>query len=326
MLKTITRRDALTGLSATFALTGAGAQAQTFPARQIQMILGFPPGPVDIVGRPVAAKLQESLGQTVVFENRPGANGAIATEQVMRAAPDGYTILLATSGTHVTAVHLTKNLRYNPVKDFEPIIAAVEPVTCLVVHPSVPAKTIPELIAWIKANPGKASYGTSGTGSVFHLTGELFKQTTGADMTHVPYKGLDPAMSDLIAGHIPINFTALSTAAPQVDGGKARLIAVLEPDRFARRPDTPSITEAIPAFRKPPTWFGFFTPKGTPAPVIAKLNAEIGKILAMPDMQARFGDAGYAMLGGAPQRLQDMMVDGIERFGAIIKTAGIEPE
>ena len=126
MLKTITRRDALAGLSATFALTGAGAQAQTFPARQIQMILGFPPGPVYIVGRPVAAKLQEIIGQTVVFENRPGANGAIATEQVMRAAPDGYTILLATSGTHVTAVHLTKNLRYNPVKDFEPIIAAVE--------------------------------------------------------------------------------------------------------------------------------------------------------------------------------------------------------
>ncbi len=326
MLKSITRRDALAGVSSTLAVMGASAQAQTYPARQIQMILGFPPGPVDIVGRPVAAKLQEAIGQTVVFENRPGANGAIATEQVMRAAPDGYTILLATSGTHVTAVHLTKNLRYNPVKDFEPIIAAVEPVTCLVVHPSVPAKTVPELIAWIKANPGKASYGTSGTGSVFHLTGELLKQTTGVEMTHVPYKGLDPAMSDLIAGHIPMSFTALSTAAPQVDAGNVRLIAMLEPDRFARRPDVPSITEAVPAFRKPPTWFGFFAPKGTPAPVIAKLNEAIGKILAAPDMQARFQDAGYAMLGGSPQRLQDMMVDGIERFGAIIKTAGIEPE
>jgi tripartite-type tricarboxylate transporter receptor subunit TctC len=305
---------------------GMAARAQTWPARQIQMILGFPPGPVDIVGRPVAARLQEALGQTVVFENRPGANGAIASEQVMRAAPDGYTILLATSGTHVTAVHLTKNLRYNPVTDFEPIIAAVEPVTCLVVHPSVPATTVQELIAWIKANPGKVSYGTSGAGSVFHLTGELFKQTTGVEMAHVPYRGLDPAMTDLIAGHIPVLFTALSTAAPQIDAGNARLIAMLEPDRFPRRPDTPSITEAIPAFRKPPTWFGFFAPKGTPAPVIAKLNMEIGKILAAPDMQARFQDAGYAMLGGTPRRLQDMMVDGIQRFGMIIKAAGIEPE
>ena len=326
MLNMLGRFGAIAVLWAAFGLMGAGAQAQTWPTRQIQMILGFPPGPVDIVGRPVAARLQEALGQTVVFENRPGANGAIATEQVMRATPDGYTILLATSGTHVTAVHLTKNLRYNPVKDFEPIIAAVEPVTCLVVHPSVPAKTVAELVAWIKANPGKVSYGTSGNGSVFHLTGELFKQTTGVEMAHVPYRGLDPAMTDLIAGHIPVLFTALSTAAPQIDAGNVRLIAMLEPDRFARRPDTPSITESIPAFRKPPTWFGFFAPKGTPAPVVARLNAEIGKILASPDMQARFQDAGYAMLGGSPQRLQDMMVDGVERFGAIIRAAGIEPE
>ena len=317
------------GLSALLALavvTSATAQTSPYPSRQIQMVLGFPPGPVDIVGRPVAARLQEALGQTVVFENRPGANGAIATEQVMRAAPDGYTILLATSGTHVTAVHLTKNLAYDPVKDFEPIIAAVEPVTSLVVHPSVPANTVPELIAWLKANPGRASYGTSGNGSVFHLTGELFKQTTGVQMAHVPYRGLDPAMSDLIAGHIPILFTAHSTAAPHIDAGKAKLIAMLEPERFARRPNTPSITEAIPAFRKPPTWFGFFAPKDTPAPVIAKLNTEIAKILATPEMQARFQDAGYAMLGGSPERLREMMIEGIERFGVIIKAAGIQAE
>ena len=317
------------GLSALLALavvTSATAQTSPYPSRQIQMVLGFPPGPVDIVGRPVAARLQEALGQTVVFENRPGANGAIATEQVMRAAPDGYTILLATSGTHVTAVHLTKNLAYDPVKDFEPIIAAVEPVTSLVVHPSVPANTVPELIAWLKANPGRASYGTSGNGSVFHLTGELFKQITGAQMAHVPYRGLDPAMSDLIAGHIPILFTAHSTAAPHIDAGKAKLIAMLEPERFARRPNTPSITEAIPAFRKPPTWFGFFAPKDTPAPVIAKLNTEIAKILATPEMQARFQDAGYAMLGGSPERLREMMIEGIERFGVIIKAAGIQAE
>lgn len=330
-LREIVMRHIFASLSALLALgavTASTPHAQTppYPSRQIQIVLGFPPGPVDLVGRPVATRLQEALGQTVVFENRAGANGAIATEHVMRAVPDGYTILLATSGTHVTAVHLTKNLSYDPVKDFEPIIAAVEPVTSLVVHPSVPADTVSELIAWLKANPSKASYGTSGNGSVFHLMGELFKQTTGVQLTHVPYRGVDPAMMDLVAGHIPILFTAHSTAAPHIDAGKAKLIAMLEPERFARRPNTPSITEAIPAFRKPPTWFGFFAPKGTPEPVIAKLNTEIAKILATPEMQARFQDAGYAMLGGSPQRLRDMMVDGIESFGAIIKTAGIQAE
>ncbi len=328
MLRPFTRVIALAALCTTVTFAQAQAQAQTpsYPSRQINIILGFPPGAVDFVGRPVAARLQEALGQTVLFENRAGANGAIATEQVMRAAPDGYTILLATSGTHVTAVHLTKNLPYDPVKDFEPIIAAVEPATCLIVHPSVPANTVPELIAWLKANPGRASYGTSGNGSVFHLTGELFKQTTGVQMAHVPYRGVDPAMNDLIAGHVPVLFTALSTAAPHVDAGKAKLIAMLEPDRFPRRPDVPSITESIPAFRKPPTWFGFFAPKGVPEPIITKLNAEIAKILASPQIQARFEDAGYAMLGGSPQRLRDMMVEGIDRFGTIIKTAGIQPD
>ena len=326
MLRPFTRVIALAALCTTVTFAPAQAQTPSYPSRQINIILGFPPGAVDFVGRPVAARLQEALGQTVLFENRTGANGAIATEQVMRAAPDGYTILLATSGTHVTAVHLTKNLPYDPVKDFEPIIAAVEPATCLIVHPSVPANTVPELIAWLKANPGRASYGTSGNGSVFHLTGELFKQTTGVQMAHVPYRGVDPAMNDLIAGHVPVLFTALSTAAPHVDAGKAKLIAMLEPDRFPRRPDVPSITESIPAFRKPPTWFGFFAPKGVPEPIITKLNAEIAKILASPQIQARFEDAGYAMLGGSPQRLRDMMVEGINRFGTIIKTAGIQPD
>jgi tripartite-type tricarboxylate transporter receptor subunit TctC len=260
--------------------------------------------------------LQEALGQTVVFENRAGANGAIATEHVMRAVPDGYTILLATSGTHVTAVHLTKNLSYDPVKDFEPIIAAVEPVTSLVVHPSVPADTVSELIAWLKANPSKASYGTSGNGSVFHLMGELFKQTTGVQLTHVPYRGVDPAMMDLVAGHIPILFTAHSTAAPHIDAGKAKLIAMLEPERFARRPNTPSITEAIPAFRKPPTWFGFFAPKGTPEPVIAKLNTfsrcRLRHVRRQPPAPARYDGRRHRKLRRDHQNSGDP--SGVKKF------------
>ncbi len=302
------------------------ALEKAWPERPIKVVLGFPPGPVDIVGRPVAAKLQERLGQSVIFENRPGANGSIATEQVMHAEPDGYTILMGTAGTHVTAVHLFKNLRYDPVKDFEPIVAAVEPATCLVVHPSVPAKTVAELIAYMKANPGKLSYGTTGVGSVFHLAGELFKQTTGTDMVHVPYKGADASMVDLIGGHIPVVFTALSTANPHIEAGSARLLAVLEPERFARRPDTPSITETIPAFRKPSTWFGYFAPRGTPQPIVQRLNNEITRILAEPDIQSRLQDAGYAVIGGPPEHLRELMIDGIQRFGDIIRTAGIKPE
>lgn len=324
-----TRREILQGaclLATTAVALPSRAFAQQWPEKPIRIVIGFPPGPLDIIGRPVAQKLQEAFGQTVIFENRPGANGSIATQQVAKADPDGYTILMGTSGTHVTAVHLFKNLRYDPVKDFDPIIAAVEPATCLAVHPGVPAKNVNELVAYLKANPGKLSYASTGVGSVFHLAGELFKQTAGVDVVHVPYKGAEGAMTDLIAGHIPMAFTSVSIAGPHIQSGGARLIAILEPERFARMPDAPSITESIPAFRKPSTWFGFFAPRGTPRPVIDRLNAEIGKILLMPDIQARMQDAGYAIIGGSPEKLRDLMLDGIDRFGKIIEAAGIKPE
>jgi tripartite-type tricarboxylate transporter receptor subunit TctC len=240
-----------------FAILAGSAQAQQqWPDRQIKIVVGFPPGPLDIVGRPVAQKLQEALGQPVIFENRPGANGTIATELVMRSEPDGYTILLGTAGTHVTAVHLFKNLRYDPVKDFMPIVAAVEPATCLVVSSALPIKSVAELIAYSKANPGKLSYGSTGVGSVFHLLGELFNQTTGSAIVHVPYKGADGAINDVIAGHLPLAFTAISTAGPHIQAGTVRILAITEPQRFSRMPDVPSITETIPAFKKPSTWMG----------------------------------------------------------------------
>lgn len=323
-----TRRDILrsAGAAAVALVAPSFAHAQQWPERQIRIVLGFPPGPVDIVGRPVAQKLQEALGQPVIFENRPGANGSIATTQVAKSDPDGYTILMGTSGTHVTAVHLFKNLRYDPIKDFEPIIAAVEPATCLVVNSALPVKSVEELVAYAKANPGKLSYGSTGVGSVFHLAGELFKQTTGVEIVHVPYKGADAAINDLIAGHIPMVFTAVSTAGPHVDSGAARMLAVLEPERFTRRQSVPSISEAIPAFRKPSTWFGYFAPRGTPRPIVMRLNAEIEKILALTEIQTRMNDAGYAIIGGSPEKLRDLMAGGIERFGKIIEAAGIKPE
>jgi tripartite-type tricarboxylate transporter receptor subunit TctC len=305
--------------------TGAG-HAQNWPDRTIRIVVGFPPGPTDIVSRPIADRLSKALGQAVIVENRPGANGSIAAEQVMKAAPDGYTLLVGTSGTHVTAVYLFKNLRYDPLKDFAPIVATVEPATCLVVNPNLPVTSVPELVAYAKVNSGKLSYATPGVGSVFHLLGELFMQTTGTELVHIAYKGIDPALTDLIAGHIPVAFTALSSAMPQIEANRARILAVLEPTRFSNVPDVPSISEFIPAFQKPPTWFGFFAPRGTPEAIVKRLNSEIVKIMDEPDIHKLLQESSYTVIGGSPDHLKTLMIDGMTRFGKIIQAAGIQPE
>jgi len=304
-----------------------GAGAQTWPAKPIRMIVPFPPGPaLDLVARLVGNKLNEALGQPVVIENRSGANGAVGSEFVARAAPDGYTILAGTAGTHVTSVFLVKTLPYDPVKDFTPITAAVEPVTCLTVHVSVPANSVQQLIDYAKQNPGKLSYGSSGVGSVFHLMGELFHQTTGVELVHVPYKGVAPAVADLVGGHIPMVFTSISAVQPYEKGGQIRTLAILEPERFPAMKDIPSISETVPAFRKPSSWFGFFGPPGLPAPILARLNAEIVKALRAPDVKGKLEDAGLAVIADTPEEFAALLNKGIDQYGQIIKTAGIQPE
>ncbi|HKA72829.1 MAG TPA: tripartite tricarboxylate transporter substrate binding protein [Xanthobacteraceae bacterium] len=307
-------------------LIGGPALAQNFPARPITMVVPFPPGPLDVVARWIAPKLSDALGQPVVVDHRPGANGMVGSSAVSRAAPDGYTILAATVGTHVTAVHLSKNLAYDPVNDFTPIAAAVEPVTCLVVNTALPVHSVDELVAYAKARPGELSYGTSGVGSMFHLLGELLNQTAGIRLQQVPYRGVGPAMQDVLAGHIPITFTSVSTALPNLDQGRIRILAVLEPTRYPRLPDVPSITEVLPAFRKPSGWFGFLGPPGLPPEVVARLNAEIVKALNSPDVRPKVEGNGYAVIGGTPEEFRALIRDGIERFGTIIKAAGIEPQ
>jgi tripartite-type tricarboxylate transporter receptor subunit TctC len=304
----------------------ASVSAQTWPARPITIVVPFPPGPLDLVARWIAPKMSEALGQPVVVDHRPGANGAIGSNAVARAAPDGYTILAATVGTHVTSLHLTKSLPYDPLKDFTPIAAAVEPVTCLVVNAAVPVNSVQELIAYARQRPGALSYGTSGVGSVFHLMGELFNQTAGVKLQHVPYRGVGPAMQDVIAGHIPVVFTSVSTALPNMGQGRIRILAVLESTRYARLPDMPSISESLPAFRKPSSWFGYVGPAGMPQPVVARLNAEIVKGLNAPDVVPRLAESGYAVIGGTPEAFAALIKDGIDRYGAIIKAAGIQPE
>ena len=303
------------------------AAAQTWPAKPITFVVPFPPGPaLDLVARLVGAKLGETLGGSVVVENRTGANGTLGASAVARAAPDGQTLLFTTASTHVTAVHLMKSLPYDPLKDFTPIVAAVEPVTCLIVNGALPVNSVSELVAYAKARPGALSYGSSGVGSVFHLMGELFNQTAGVRINHVPYRGVAPALQDVIAGHIPMAFLSISNVLGLGDTNSVKILAVLEPMRFARRADIPSMSEAIPAFRKPSSWFGVFGPPGLPAPTAARLNSEIVKALGAPEVKSKLDENGMAVIGGTPEDFRALIVDGIARYGAIIEAAGVKPE
>jgi tripartite-type tricarboxylate transporter receptor subunit TctC len=310
-------------------VSGAGsASAQQWPtAKPITIVVPVPPGPsVDMIARLVAGKLQQSLGQTVIVDNRSGANGAIGSAFVAHAPPDGYTIMAATPASHVTAVHLTKNLPFDPVKDFTPLMAAVEPVTALVVNANLPVNSVQELIAYAKANPGKLSYGSSGVGSVFHLTGELFNRTAGVDIVHVPYRGVAQPMQDTAAGTIQLLHISLSSARGALASGKAKLLAILEPQRYAKMPDVPSITEILPAFRKPSTWFGFYGPAHMPPEIVARLSAEMRKAVTAPDVRAKLEEGDMIVIADTPEEFAALQKAGIEQFGEIIKAAGIEPQ
>jgi tripartite-type tricarboxylate transporter receptor subunit TctC len=304
------------------------AWAQAWPtAKPITIVVPVPPGPaVDFIARLVAEKLRQSLGQAVVVENRGGASGSIASTMVARAAPDGYTLIAATSGTHVSPVHLMKNLAYDPIKDFTPIMAAAEPVTGLVINAALPVKTVPELIAYAKANPGKLTYGSSGVGSVFHVMGELLNQTAGIETRHVPYRGVALAMQDVIAGHIPMMFVSVSSAAAALQDGKARLLAVLEAKRYPKLPDVPSMSEFLPAFRKPPTWFGFFGPANMPPEIVARLNSDMDKAITAPEVRAKLEASDLAVIGGSPEQQAKLLKEGIAEFGKIVKAIGIKPQ
>jgi tripartite-type tricarboxylate transporter receptor subunit TctC len=274
----------------------------------------------------VATKLSEALGQTVIVDNRSGANGMIGSSFVAQAAPDGYTLLAATPASHVTAVHLMKNLPIDPVKDFTPIMAAVEPVTALVVNAALPVNSVQELIAYAKANPGKLSYGSSGMGSVFHLTGELFNRTAGVNISHVPYRGVAQPIQDVSAGHIQLMHISLSSSRGAVASGKAKVLAILEPQRYAKLPNIPSMSEIIPAFRKPSTWFGFFGPAKLPPEIVARLNAEMRKAVNAPDARAKLEGSDLIIIAGTPEQFAALQKEGIQQFGEIITAAGIKPQ
>jgi tripartite-type tricarboxylate transporter receptor subunit TctC len=272
----------------------------------------------------VGDKLSAQVGQPVVYENRTGASGSIAAEYVARAAPDGYTLMAAATSTHATNVHLIKNLSYDPVKNFTPIVISVETIGCLVVNRNVvPVNSVTELVAYAKAHPGTLSFGSSGAGSFFHLAGELFNQVAGVKMTHVPYRGSVAAFTDLIGGHIQVNFTQLSQAMAYRDNPALKVLAVLETVRFSAHPEYPSISDELPGFRMPPTWNGIVGPAGMPAPIVARLNGEFVKALNIPDVKSKLEDNGYRVVGGTPEEFGKRISGDIAFYGPIFKSVGV---
>ena len=286
------RRQTLLMLAAG-TLSSTSAWAQGYPTRPVRIINPFPPGsPVDVVARLVAQKLQESWGQGVVVESKAGAGGTLGAELVARAPADGYTLLVTSASTHVIAPVLRKTLPYDAVKDFVPISLVAYGPTVVVVHPSLPVRTLAEFVQYAKANPGKVAYASSGPGTILHLSGELFASTTGTQLLHVPYKGAVPASTDLLGGQVQAMFDSISNAAPQVKAGKLRALAVLTPARSPLMPDVPTATEAGFEGLDFPAWIGMFAPAGVPREVVAQCTKALQAAMAQPETRDRLVQAG----------------------------------
>ena len=314
-------------LSALFAalIAGAVAQpaaAQNYPSQPIKIIVPTAPGGVaDIVGRAFANKLSEA-GKTAIVENKTGAGGAIAADFVAKSAPDGYTVYVGFHATNAILPHLQK-LNYDPEKDLLPVTIAAKTANVLVVNNSVPAKTMKELIAHAKANPGKLTFASQGNGSTGHIVGEQFKDAAGIDISHVPYRGAAPAAQDLIAGHVTMLFDVLTTAVPQIKSDKVRAIAIADSKRAESLPDVPTVAEAgLPELESGP-WFGFFVPAKTPQPVIDWLYAEAKKAFSSPDVQAQFKKQNLTAMLGTPAETRAFVAGEYKRWGEVIKKAKI---
>jgi tripartite-type tricarboxylate transporter receptor subunit TctC len=302
------------------------ALAQDFPTRPVTIVVGYTPGATsDLVARTIGERLNAAWGQPVIVDNRSGVGGNIAAAYVARAAADGYTLMIGTDAMMTTNGYLYRNTPFDPVKDFAPISYAGANIICLAVHADFPASSVADVIAYAKANPGKLNYGSSGTGSPHHLAGELLRQKTGIDIVHVPYRGGGVTINDLIGGHIKLAFLSLSTAVPHLGSGKIRILAVVEKARYAAMPDVPTIGETVPGFEMP-SWIGIFAPAGTPAPLIGRLNAAIGKVLTTPEVKDKLAALGLAAAPSTPGELAEIVKSGLASRGELIKAANIQPE
>jgi tripartite-type tricarboxylate transporter receptor subunit TctC len=301
-------------------------QAQDYPNRPITIVSAQASGGAsDTVVRAVQERLQTALGQPIVMENRPGASGNVGAAQVARAAPDGYTLMVGTDAMMTSNVHLFKSMPFDSVKDFAPITNAGANIIVLAVHADVPAKSVAELVAYAKANPGKLQFGSSGVASPHHLAGELLKLKTGIDIVHVPYRGGALSANDLAGGHIPIAFVSYSSVAGLMPTGKVRILGVVEKTRYAGLPDVPTVGETVPGFEMS-SWLGFFAPAGTPSPIITRLHDEFVKALKDNQVKERLAAVGLAVVAGTPADLAETIRDGIALRGELVKAAKIEPQ
>jgi tripartite-type tricarboxylate transporter receptor subunit TctC len=301
------------------------AWAQAYPTRPVRLIVGAPAGGgFDIVARLMGQWLSERLGRSFVIENRPGAGTNIATEAVVRALPDGYTLLLVTSVNAINAT-LYDNLKYNFVLDIAPVAGITRVPEVMVVHPVVPANTVPEFIAYAKANPGKLTMASGGVGTPSHLAGELFKTMTGVDMLHVPYRGTTPSLTDLLGGQVQVTFTSLSSVIEYIGAGRLRALAVTTATRSDALADIPTVGEFLPGYESS-IWYGVGVPTGTPAEIIGKLNKEINAALGDPKMKARLAEWGATALPGSPADFGKLVADETEKWGKVIRAANIKAE
>ena len=322
-----TRCATLACAAAAWALMPAHAAAQGYPNHGIRMIVPYPAGgSVDVLGRAVAEKIGASMGQPVVPDNRVGANGTIAHQMVATAPADGYTIGMSGTSPLVLAPHQTKDLPYDTVKDFAYLACAGTTPFVIDVHPSLPVKTVQELVAYAKANPGKLNFGSAGLGNSAHLSAELFKRATGVDMVHVPYKGNALAMQDLIAGNIQVLFDPVQTSIPQIQAGKVRPLAVTSKTRFAELPNLPTVAESgYPAYEFV-VWYAFVAPAATPAPIVAKLNAEINKAVSDPDLKKKFAALGADLTTSKPEECAAFVKSELGVWGKLMADVGIRKE
>jgi tripartite-type tricarboxylate transporter receptor subunit TctC len=302
------------------------ALAQAYPTKSVRFIVPFAPGGnTDVQGRLIGQKLSEIWGQQVVIDNRPGAGGTLGVELASKAAPDGYTIVLASFGNILVGPSLYKKLGYDPVKDLDPVVLVSTPPGLMTVHPLLPAKSVKELIAYAQANAGKLNYGSSGNGTWNHLFAEQFKAAAKIQMTHVPYKGAGPAVTDLVGGHVQVVFAPFPTAMPHVKSGRLRALAVTSAQRSPVLPEVPSVSESgLPGYEAA-SWFAVLAPAGTPSAILRKLNAAINQVLARPDVREAFASDGSEPAGGTPEDLARSIREGIAKWGKLVRDLGVTP-
>ena len=314
----------LIAASALFAATLA-ANGEGYPSKPIRVIAPFPPGAsIDIVARTIGQKMSESMGQPFVIENKAGASGAIGTEFLAHASPDGYTIGIGNPSTHVLPIALKKKMRYDGVKDFTPLSVIAKNILAIVVDPALPVKSIGELVDYTRRNPGRISYGTPGNGTSHHLIGEMLNEVAGIDMLHVGYRGGGPAITDLLSGQIPVGVASLTTVMPFIKSGRIRVIAILDDRRYPDLPDVPTGIESFPGFEAKASWTGMFGPAGLPDEIVARLYAELRKALGDRDVRKRLEANGFEIIGSSPAEFRALLDSDIALWSRIARARNIK--